>query len=44
MYWKMVQPCRLMSSQNAAAENPSRMNTEPPLTSTAPVATAPPTP
>ena len=43
MYWNIVQSWRLMSSQNAPAENLSRMTTEPPLTRTAPVATAPPT-
>jgi hypothetical protein len=43
MYWNIVQSWRLMSSQNAPAENLSRMTTEPPLTSTAPAATAPPT-
>ena len=43
MYWNKVQSHRVTSFQNCAAENFSPMNTEPPLTSTAPVATTPPT-
>ena len=43
MYWNSVQSQRRMSSQNWRAVNPSRTTTEPPPTSTAPVASTPPT-
>src|SRR5438552_18101296 len=43
MYWNSVQSQRRISSQNWRAVNPSRTTTEPPPTSTAPVASTPPT-
>ena len=43
MYWNSVHSWRTTSSQNSRAENFSRITTEPPLSSTEPVATSPPT-
>ena len=42
MYWNSVHSYRTTSSQNSRAENFSRITTEPPFSSTAPVATSPP--
>ncbi len=42
MYWKQVQSQRTMSSQKSRAENFSRITTEPPRNSSAPVASRPP--